>query len=811
MSSSSISKTPTFAITQFCAMTRRLKPILLLLLPLLLLLAFLSIRVGSLFDDPTSTVLLARHDELLGARIAADGQWRFPHNQLVPQKFEKCIIAFEDKRFFYHPGIDPLAVIRALRSNIKAKANVSGGSTITMQVIRLSRKGKPRTIGEKLVEAVMASRLEVRFSKKEILSLYASNAPFGGNVVGLDAAAWRYFGRNATELSWAEAATLAVLPNAPSMIHPGRNRELLMQKRNLLLERLMKNKTISVEDYDLALLETLPGQPLSLPMDAFHLLERMHLAQPGTIVHSTLQAGLQSNTNRIVNNYVAQYRSNQVHNAAALIIDNRSGEVIAYTGNVFDPGNMVPGAMVDVITAPRSGGSILKPFLFAGMLDEGLMGEKTLVADYPFQTPGFNPQNFDRSFDGAVPAYRALQRSLNVPAVRMLQQFGVERFYFLMQQLGMRTLKQPPSHYGLSLILGGAESTLWDVTAMYARLSRVLTNFSQYDGLYHPDDMFEPILLLPSEPKENSEIGKIRPMLEPTGVLDASAIWVTYKALLEVNRPEEESGWKIFNNARRIAWKTGTSYGNRDAWAVGTTPEFTVGVWIGNASGEGRPNLTGVGFAAPVLFDLFGLLPHTSSFPQPYDDMVAANICRQSGHIAGAYCTETDSVWIPLKTLRTISCPYHTVVHLDATGRFRVNSDCYEVHRMQKQSWFILPPAMEWFYRAHNPDYRPLPPWYAGCDATLGRNPMQLIYPAGNVTVSIPRELGGDKGKLVLQAAHRNAEAVIFWHIDGEYIGATHTEHYLAISPAPGKRKVVLVDESGYMIEQEFTVAQGSE
>jgi penicillin-binding protein 1C len=304
---------------------------------------------------------------------------------------------------------------------------------------------------------------------------------------------------------------------------------------------------------------------------------------------------------------------------------------------------------------------------------------------------------------------------------------------------------------------------------------------------------------------------KIRPILEPTGVLDASAIWVTYKALLEVNRPEEESGWKIFNNTRRIAWKTGTSYGNRDAWAVGTTPEFTVGVWIGNASGEGRPNLTGVGFAAPVLFDLFGLLPHTSSFPQPYDDMVAANICRQSGHIAGAFCTETDSVWIPLKTLRTISCPYHTVVHLDATGRFRVNSDCYEVHRMQKQSWFILPPAMEWFYRAHNPDYRPLPPWYAGCDATLGRNPMQLIYPAGNVTVSIPRELGGDKGKLVLQAAHRNAEAVIFWHIDGEYIGATHTEHYLAISPAPGKRKVVLVDESGYMLEQEFTVAQGSE
>jgi penicillin-binding protein 1C len=342
-------------------------------------------------------------------------------------------------------------------------------------------------------------------------------------------------------------------------------------------------------------------------------------------------------------------------------------------------------------------------------------------------------------------------------------------------------------------------------------LSRVLKNFSEYDGLYHPGDLFEPLLILPPEPADNPDIGKLRQLLEPSGVLDAAAIWVTYKALLEVNRPEEESGWKMFANARRIAWKTGTSYGNRDAWAVGTTPEYTVGVWIGNASGEGRPNLTGVGFAAPVLFDLFGLLPNTSVFRQPYDDMVQVNICRQSGHIAGGHCIESDSIWIPLKGLRTLSCPYHIPVYLDSENKFRVNSSCYEVYRMQKHSWFILPPAMEWFYRTRNPDYRPLPSWKPGCIDPGERNPMQLIYPAGNVTVIIPRELGGEKGKLVLQAAHRNAEAVIFWHLDGEYIGATRTEHYLATSPAPGKRNLVLVDENGYRLEQEFTVAQGSE
>ena len=790
-------------------MSSKLKKLLsAFLLFALLLIAFLSIRTGNLFSEPNSTVLLDRHGELLGARIAADGQWRFPHSTDVSEKFEQAIIAFEDKRFYRHPGIDPLAIARALRSNLKAKSKVSGASTLSMQVIRLSRKGKARNLKEKIIESVMALRLELRFSKMEILSLYASNAPFGGNVVGLDAASWRYFGRRPNELSWAEAATLAVLPNAPALIHPGRNREALMQKRDALLKRLMKRGIITPEDYELALLEPLPMRPVSLPMDAMHLLERMHSEHPGTTVKSTLDASLQRNATRLLNNHAAIFRSNQVHNAAALIIENNTGEVLAYVGNVFDFDDPVPGGMVDVIIAPRSGGSILKPFLFAGLLHEGLINERTLVADYPFQTPGFSPQNFDRRFDGAVPAYRALQRSLNVPAVRMLQQYGVGKFHFLLQQLGKSTLHQPPSHYGLSLILGGAESTLWDVTAMYARLSRMLLNYNFYDGMYHPGDLFEPALIFSGEPKVISNIGVLRPELEPAGVLDASAIWIAYKALLEVNRPEEEAGWKAFANPLRVAWKTGTSYGNRDAWAVGTTPEYTVGVWVGNASGEGRPSLTGVGFAAPLMFDLFGILPRTTAFPQPYDDMTVQSICRHSGHIAGPHCTETDSVWIGLKGLRTLECPYHIRIHTDACGAFRVNSSCFEVHNMKQKSWFILPPAMEWFYRTRNPDYQPLPPWKPGCDDPQERNPMQLIYPAGNVQAIIPREIGGQPGQLVLQAAHREKDAVIFWHLNGEYIGATQTEHHLAVSPEPGIINLVLVDGNGHRVEQVFEIVK---
>lgn len=774
----------------------------------MLLVLFLSIRVNHLFSDPTSTVLLDRNGQLLGAKIAGDGQWRFPALQNVPEKFEKALIITEDKRFYYHPGVDPIAIARAIVSNTRAGARISGASTISMQVIRLSRKDKPRTLKEKVVESVMAVRLELKYSKKEILALYASHAPFGGNVVGLDAAAWRYFGRDSGELSWAEAATLAVLPNSPALIHPGRNRQALLNRRNRLLKTLMMKGRLTREDYELALLEPLPERPLSLPMYATHLLERLHSGLSGKMITSTLDMRLQANATRIVNNYSVTYRHNLVNNAAAIIIDNRNRQVLAYVGNVSDAGNKMQGVMVDVITSPRSGGSILKPFLFSGMLHEGLINANTLIPDYPFQTPGFNPQNFDRRFDGAVPASRALQRSLNVPAVRMLQQYGVEKFYFLLQQLGMRTLNKPPSHYGLSLVLGGAESTLWDVTAMYARLSRILQNYSLYDGMYLETDIFNPLIILPTAETETN-LTQLRKNLQPTQVLDASAIWVTFNALLEVNRPEEESGWKMFSNVRRIAWKTGTSYGNRDAWAVGTTPEYTIGVWVGNASGEGRPELTGVGFAAPILFDLFGLMPATGTFFKPYDDMTMASICRNSGHIAGAHCTETDSMWIPLKGQRTINCPYHVPIHLDNDGKFRVNSDCFEVYKMKTESWFILPPAMEWFYQTRNPDYKPLPPWHPACAGQAGHIPLQLIYPAGHVQVMIPREMDGSQGKIVLQAVHSNNNAVVFWHLDNEYLGATHNVHNMAVSLPAGLHHLVLVDENGFRIGQSFTVLSG--
>jgi len=328
-----------------------------------------------LFSDPICTVLVDRNGELLGARIAQDGQWRFPYQDSVPHKFETALLSFEDKRFYNHWGVDPLAIGRAAYLNIKSGSIVSGGSTISMQVIRLARKGQSRTFFEKAIEMVMATRLEFRYSKKEILNYYASHAPFGGNVVGLDAAAWKYYGRSANQLSWSEAATLAVLPNSPSLIHPGKNRHQLREKRNRLLDRLYELEEIdSITNY-LAKLEALPDRPMPLPNLSPHLTEKVKKEQEAesstkAVVQTTIDYEFQLRVNDVLKRHYQHLKQNGIHNGGALVVEVETGDVMAYVGNMPCETDEENGA-VDVIPAPRSTGSILKPFLYAAMLQDG--------------------------------------------------------------------------------------------------------------------------------------------------------------------------------------------------------------------------------------------------------------------------------------------------------------------------------------------------------------------------------------------------------------------------------------------------------
>lgn len=751
-----------------------------------------------LFTSPTSTVLEDSKGRLMGAKIADDGQWRFPYNEKVPQKFAIALIQFEDRQFYNHPGVNIAAFVRAMMQNIRNGRVVSGGSTLTMQVIRLARRGKPRTFYEKLVEFILATRLEISHSKEEILALYASNAPFGSNVVGLDAASWRYFGRSADKLSWAEAATLAILPNSPSLIYPGKNQERLRAKRDRLLDRLLEAGYIDAEICELSKQEPLPGKPFPLPQNAPHLLTRVFSqGSKGKLVETTIDGHLQERVTEIVEKHHRQLKANEIHNAAAIVIEVRTGNVLAYVGNTQNPGKPEYGSDVDVITAPRSTGSILKPILYAAMLNDGELLPNTLVADVPTQIGGYSPKNHNLTYDGAIPAKRALARSLNVPAVKMLQDYGLERFHYTLKKVGMTTLKRPAEHYGLSIILGGSEGKLWDMAGIYASMARTLNNYTKYNGKYNKKDFHPPVFTKQEEREEEGE--------DQFSYLDAASIYLTFEAMVEVSRPDEESSWRQYTSSSKIAWKTGTSFGYRDGWAIGVTSTHVVGVWIGNGDGEGRPGLIGLNTAAPVMFDIFGLLKPARWFEKPYDEMEKIAVCRQSGYRASDICEPIDTMWVQRPGLRTKPCTYHRLVHLDASGMHRVTSECEDVNNMQHRSWFVLPPAQEWYYKSKNPTYRELPPFRSDCAGGIISS-MELIYPKQVTQIYVPVELDGTMGKTVFEAAHRRPNATIHWHIDDEYMGSTAGIHQMGLAPDEGEHILTLVDENGETLSQKFEI-----
>jgi penicillin-binding protein 1C len=756
-----------------------------------------------LFNAPTSYVIEDADGNLLNATIAADGQWRFPYNKNVPQKFIDCITTFEDKRFFKHPGVDPVSIGRAVVKNIKNKEVVQGGSTITMQVIRLWKKDDKRSIWNKLKESILAVRVEMSYSKKEILALYASNAPFGSNVVGLDAAAWRYFGRSADKLSWGEMATLAVLPNAPALVHPGKNREVLLKKRNDLLDKLLAAEKIDKSSCDLAKLEPLPGAPIALPQFAPHLLQRFKKENNtgSTKIKTTLYGELQKNVSRIVQQHQSILKGNGINNACALVLDVETGNTLAYVGNIYEPLNKEMESDVDVIAAPRSPGSALKPILYASMLSDGLILPNSIIADIPTQIGNYAPQNFDLGYDGAVPASRALARSLNVPAVKLLQQYKYQRFYETLQQCGITTLNRNADTYGLSLILGGCEVTPWDLAGVYASMARMLNHQTKNHGQFVSTD-FRKANYVANKTTANEQL--------PTNnfPLDATSIYFTFQAMQEVMRPGEEGLWQQFTSSQKIAWKTGTSFGFRDGWAIGVTTKNVVAVWVGNTDGEGRPGLVGVQTAAPILFDIFRLLPNTNWFEKPKYNYAFIPVCRQSGYRANIDCPDVDTLFMPPNALKAPLCSYHKIIHLDATGNYRVTADCESPSTMQHKSWFILSPAMEYYYKQKNADYKILPPYKPGCEATESGKAIELIYPQPDAKIYVPLEINGQKGNTIFTAAHRRSSAKIFWSLDDNFIGTTQNFHQMALNPSPGKHIITLVDENGVSISRQFEILE---
>lgn len=734
--------------------------IIVLCLVIVCLLFHLCVVPKQLFAEETSTILLDDKDNLLGARIASDGQWRFPQSDSLNQRFITCLLNYEDQRFYKHWGVDPIGIARALRNNLQHTGRREGGSTLTMQLARMARGNRPRTIWNKIVEILWAIDIECTYSKEEILKMYVSHAPFGGNIVGVDAATWRYFNRDLEYLSWSELCCLAVLPNSPSLIHPGRNRSILKEKRDRLLHILQQKSVISQEELSLALEESLPEIPYQIPNNAPHYLDFKAKNQKGQIVHTHINNRLQKMTQQIANDYAKKYsNSNHIDNIAILVLDVTSGEPIIYVGNTTD--THTEAWQVDIVQSERSPGSTLKPFLYAAMISSGEITPYQLISDTPLSIDGFVPSNFNHTFSGAIHADEAIIQSLNIPLVRMLLQHTPGRFMEDLKSLGLTTLHHNEDYYGVSLILGGAEVTLWDLCKMYRNLSFQLQN------------------------RQNNINQRI----------SNSAIWFTFKAMSQLNRPEEAE-WSQFRSMKNIAWKTGTSWGSRDAWAIGVTPKYVVGVWTGNATGEGRASLTGVGYSAPIMFDVFSLLDNVAWFSQPTQEMEQMALCQQSGCIASNNCAIVDSIWLPKITTQTPNCTYCKLVHLSKDGKWQVNSSCECVDDMITKSWFVLPAKQEYYYKLYHANYHILPPIREDC---IGNNNDQLdfIYPEHGATIVIPRGFDGNPEHIVFEAVCRRENATLYWHLNDTYIGQTTSTHKISVTPQTGDYTLSIVDEKG--------------
>ncbi len=750
---------------------------------LLIGIGYYFILPQELFKKPYATVLFDRQGQLLSARLPKDEQWRFPPTNQISEKMEAAILLQEDRYFKFHWGLNPWSLIRAIYWNVKSGRVLSGASTISMQTIRLARDNPPRNIPEKLWEILLATRLEWRFKKDEILALYLAHAPFGGNVVGLDAAAWRYFARPANELSWAECATLAVLPNAPGLINPGRNRALLQAKRNRLLKLLMADGYLAKNDYDLALLEPLPEKPQAIPNLAPHLLD-WHIKTANTNqITSTVDRNLQEEGIRQIRSALAKLAVNRINNAALILIDNANAEVLAYIGN----GELGEGHYNDMLQTERSSGSILKPFLYAAGVQSGFWLPQELMPDIPMHFEGFHPKNYDGQFRGMVKADEALALSLNIPAVVELREYGLDRFANLLKSSGITTLHQSPGHYGLSLILGGAEVKAWDLAKAYSAWAQKLNKRNSLRQIHYL--------------KSDSISLKIP--------YNKAAIWQSFEVMQRLNRPGSEQGWQYFNRSP-IAWKTGTSFGFRDAWALGVSPEFTCVVWVGNASGEGRPGLIGAEAAGPILFNfLNSIIKRNSWFETPYDQLTEKVLCAESGKSASSICPAVDTVWIPFQAKALKPCPYHQRYFTDMKEKLRYNYNCSGEERIKARSYFQLPLIESYYYAKQHPNYKTLPPLAPACkEDILSESQIDVLFPMEREKIFIPKKLARQKSEVIIEAITRQANTRLFWHLNGEYLGETSDLHTRALSLKPGDYKLWLEDEQGHHYQRQFTILQ---
>jgi len=728
---------------------------------------------------PYSTIVEDKDGNVIHAFLAADDKWRMKSEPSeISPTLKKTLIYKEDKYFYYHFGINPFALGRALVMNLLRQKRTSGASTITMQVARMLQP-KERTYLNKMTEMFRSLQLEWRFTKEEILELYFNLVPYGSNIEGIKSASIIYLKKQPDFLSLAEATALSIVPNRPSSLKPGLNNDLIVQERNKWLERFRKARLFPEAEIADALKEPFKVERYPVPKNAPHFAQRMKKEADAEIVKTCLDMNMQSSVEAIVSDYVKSIYTLGIKNASVLVLDNQTHRAVAYVGSA-DFFNEEDGGQVDGVRAVRQPGSALKPLLYAICIDEGLITPKSVLTDVELDIAGYRPENYDEKFNGYVTVEYALMNSLNVPAVKMLNELGQDKMIAKLADCNFRQIEKDKAKLGLSLILGGCGVQLEEMTALFSMLAN--------NGLYHHS-----VFAL------NDTLHDLKKILSP------SAAFMVTEILSKIQRPDMPSAWEAGRNVPRIAWKTGTSYGRRDAWSIGYNKKYTAGVWVGNFSGIGSPELNGAHIATPLLFRIFNAIDQNSSNDwqeMPYECEMRM-VCSETGKVPGDFCTSTVmDYFIPLVSSAQ-RCDNMREVAVSADERISYCSYCQPATGFKKKQYKIVPPEMQTYYEQNKIAYTRIPPHNPDCDKVFDEGKPQITSPVNRLEYLIDKN---SPEPLQLSCDVTNDVSKVHWYINNKFLQTAGAKEKIFFTPDEGEIKISCTDDKGRNSDIRITV-----
>lgn len=723
-------------------------------------------RVPKEFERRYGQVVLDERGEIIGAYINKDEQWHLKSSGKIPEKLKEAVLNYEDRNFYSHRGIDFKAVVRAVRDNLFQRRR-TGASTITMQVAKAFAP-KERSYFNKYREMVQAVKLERYFTKDEILLMYLNNAPYGGNIEGYRTASLLYFQKNPEELTWAEGALLAVLPNSPGLIHVEKNREKLLTKRDTLLKKMLERGIITEKQYEMSKMEPIPDKRYNFKSLAQHFTRRVVNETDEKEIKTTIDSQLQEKIEKIVKDYSDYLKSEGIANASVLVVDNHTYEIKSYVGSQ-DFYDFSTNGQVDGVKALRSPGSVLKPFLYALAIDEGIVAPESKVSDVPLYFSNFTPQNANRMYYGMIEIREALIKSLNVPFVELLQEYGVEKFFYFLKNI-LEFKDNDPSRYGLSLILGTKELSVENIAQLYAGLG----NYGNFKKLKYISD---------TKDEQGEQL------------ISKGAAYLTLNTIRELERPGLE---KMYIEKNPVSWKTGTSYGRRDGWAAGVTPDWTVVVWVGNFTGQGNSNLTGVTSGGKLLFNIFNILPKkSSSFVPPEEHLYSLKVDSETGYRL-KYDLPFKEILYPTEAKPLKVSPYYKKVFLNKKGE-EVDSRSEDFIESEERIVLSYPIEIINYFIRENIDISNI---FSG---KTKEKSVKFIYPTENLKIILPKDFDGEKGVIVKVANLKGQE--LYWYLNREYIGRDNTNEKSFNLPE-GEYEITVVAENGETEKVKFEITK---